>query len=431
MTGADLYRAGEGTHRGYLEAMGRPAKVSPYHRYVIYLERRMFLLDHIRHIVAISAGGKVEIERLYGTPPERVSLVYNGVDLARFDPATLAPQRDPARAELGLAPGTWCVLFVGSGFERKGLGPLIEGLALHADRSARLVVAGKGDPAPYQALAARLGVGERLTWTGPRADVERLYAAADLVALPARYEPFGNVHLEALASGRPVLSSARAGGAELIAGGVNGWVAREVSGPAIAEALERLRAADAVALGRARAGIGRALYPCRPGGGLRDPVPAAARLIRPEPSIFIDPSGWRHYTVSRWRGAPPSFIDRDGCLTEEVGYVNHASRLRLLPRTAEAVRAAERGRHAGSDGDQSGGHRARLLLRGRAARDQRGRGASARRGTGARLDALYVCTHHPTEGAPPYRAELRLPQAATGAPAARRARAQPSTSAPR
>ncbi len=113
------------------------------------------------------------------------------------------------------------------------------------------MVAGKGDPAPYQALAARLGVGERLTWTGPRADVERLYAAADLVALPARYEPFGNVHLEALASGRPVLSSARAGGAELIAGGVNGWVAREVSAPAIAEALERLRAADAVALGRA------------------------------------------------------------------------------------------------------------------------------------------------------------------------------------
>ncbi len=43
MTGADLYRAGEGTHRGYLEAMGRPVKVSPYHRYVIYLERRMFL----------------------------------------------------------------------------------------------------------------------------------------------------------------------------------------------------------------------------------------------------------------------------------------------------------------------------------------------------------------------------------------------------
>jgi UDP-glucose:(heptosyl)LPS alpha-1,3-glucosyltransferase len=90
-----------------------------------------------------------------------------------------------------------------------------------------------------------------MTWTGPRADVERLYAAADLVALPARYEPFGNVHLEALASGRPVLTSSRAGGAELIEDGVNGWVAREVTAVAIAEGLDRLRAADAGALGRA------------------------------------------------------------------------------------------------------------------------------------------------------------------------------------
>lgn len=251
MTGADLYRAGEGTHRGYLEAMDRLGKVSPYHRYVINLETRMFQLKGIRHVVAISAGGKAEIERLYGTPPDRVSLVYNGVDLVRFDPAALARQRGTARTELGLAAADWGVLFVGSGFERKGLGPLIEALARHRDRGARLIVAGKGERGPYEALAARLGLRERLTWTGPRADVERLYAAADLVALPARYEPFGNVHLEALASGRPVLTSARAGGAELIENGINGWVAREVTAVAIAEGLDRLRGADAGALGLA------------------------------------------------------------------------------------------------------------------------------------------------------------------------------------
>ena len=57
--------------------------------------------------------------------------------------------------------------------------------------------------------------------------MERLYAAADVVALPARYEPFGNVHLEALASGVPVLSSAQAGGSEIVRNGDNGWVAVE------------------------------------------------------------------------------------------------------------------------------------------------------------------------------------------------------------
>ena len=75
--------------------------------------------------------------------------------------------------------------------------------------------------------------------------------AADALVLPTRYEPFGNVHLEALASGRPVLTSVHAGGAELIGQGKNGWVVGDVSAGAIAEGLERLRSADASALARA------------------------------------------------------------------------------------------------------------------------------------------------------------------------------------
>ena len=97
------------------------------------------------------------------------------------------------------------MLFVGSGFERKGLGPLLEAFARVTDAESRLVVTGKGNVARYQSLAASLGSPTASIWTGPREDVERLYAAADAVALPARYEPFGNVHLEALASGVPVL----------------------------------------------------------------------------------------------------------------------------------------------------------------------------------------------------------------------------------
>jgi UDP-glucose:(heptosyl)LPS alpha-1,3-glucosyltransferase len=251
MLGVDIYRAGEGTHRGYRAAMGRSSKGSPYHRYVMYLERRMFQLDSIRHIVAISARGKAEIEGLYGTPAARVRLIYNGVDLTRFEPTAAARLRAAARTELGLEEGVWTVVFVGSGFERKGLGPLIEALARGSDRRARLVVVGKGDRAPYAALAARLDVAARVVWTGPRPDVERLYAAADLVALPARYEPFGNVHLEALASGRPVLTSVHAGGAELIDQGKNGWVVDAVSEAAIAEGLERLRGMDPIELSRA------------------------------------------------------------------------------------------------------------------------------------------------------------------------------------
>ena len=238
----DIYRAGEGTHRGYLQAVGQGlARVNPHHRLVCALERRIFQLESARHIVAISAQGKEEIQRLYGTPPERVTVVYNGVDLARFHPDNRARLGPEARKALGLAPEDWVVVFVGSGFERKGLGPLLEAMARLGDRGSRLVVAGKGRAEPYRAVASRLALGTRVVWAGPRQDVEHLYAAADVVALPARYEPFGNVHLEALASGVPVLTSARAGGSEVVTSGVNGWVVSEPSVDTIRLGLEALR----------------------------------------------------------------------------------------------------------------------------------------------------------------------------------------------
>ena len=248
----DVYRAGEGTHRGYRAAMGRsPAPASPYHRMVILLERRIFRLRSAREVIAISEAGRREIRELYGTPPEAIRLVYNGVDLERFHPENRSRLGAAMRAEIALPADAWTILFVGSGFDRKGLGPLIEALGRMRDGTARLVVAGKGQTDTYREAAERLGVASRITWLGPRREVERLYAAADIVALPARYEPFGNVHLEALASGVPVLASAQAGGAELIRAGDNGWVAADVSAAAVAEGLDALRDGDPVRLAEA------------------------------------------------------------------------------------------------------------------------------------------------------------------------------------
>jgi len=248
----DIYRAGEGCHRAYLRAMGRSgAQVNPYHRVVLGLEKRIFGLRTARHVVAISNRSKAEIERLYATPAGRVTVVYNGVDLSRFHPDNRQRLGKAAREEFGLAAGDRVILFVGSGFERKGLGPLIEAMARLRPSDSRLVVAGKGDARPYRTLAARLGVDDLLRWAGPVERVERLYAAADVVALPARYEPFGNVHLEALASGVPVLTSGAAGGAEVVRPGLNGWVVGAPEPGLIAEGLEAIRDLDPAALGSA------------------------------------------------------------------------------------------------------------------------------------------------------------------------------------
>lgn len=95
-------------------------------------------------------------------------------------------------------------------------------------------------------------------------------------------------------------------------------------------------------------------------------------------------------------------MDRDGCLTEEVGYVNHASRIHLLPRSAEAVRRLNAANMpAVMITNQAGiarGYFSEAVLRA----SLEAMVAQLRAG-GARLDGLYVCTHHPTEGRPPYR----------------------------
>ena len=101
---------------------------------------------------------------------------------------------------------------------------------------------------------------------------------------------------------------------------------------------------------------------------------------------------------------PAVFIDRDGTLTDEVGYVNHPQRLRLLPRSAAAVRRLNESRvPAVVVTNQAGiarGYFSEDVLHAVTGELR----AQLERG-GARLDGVYVCTHHPSEGKPPYRAE--------------------------
>ena len=101
---------------------------------------------------------------------------------------------------------------------------------------------------------------------------------------------------------------------------------------------------------------------------------------------------------------PAVFMDRDGCLTEEVGYVNHPSRIRLLPRTAAAVRRLNQaGIAAVMVTNQAGVARGYFSEETLHAANRRV--VSELEAGGARLDGLYVCMHHPREGQPPYRAD--------------------------
>src|SRR6185503_20049753 len=162
----------------------------------------------------------------------KLHVVYNGVDLQHFRPS---PQlREPARKELGLGPRATLFLFVGSGFARKGLAAAIEALRLVNNDALSLAVVGEDrEKARFAAQAAPLG--ERVRFLGGREDVRPLYAAADCLILPSRYDPFPNTVLESFVMGLPAIVSSRCGAAEVVERCANGWVCEPDDAPGIAK----------------------------------------------------------------------------------------------------------------------------------------------------------------------------------------------------
>jgi UDP-glucose:(heptosyl)LPS alpha-1,3-glucosyltransferase len=222
--GADILRSGGGAHASYLRAaaqwQGRAKQLAmmlnPYHRVQMAVERAGFRSPELRCAIAVARLVQNDLIRSFDLPPERVTTLYNGVDCMSFRPPHASSERAAIRQRLGLPDDARAVLFVGSGFARKGLGFLIEAWA-QLRGSAWLIVAG-GDRAltKYQRLAARHGVGDRVRFLGRRGDVPDLMRAVDALALPSLFEPFGNVALEAMASGLPVLTTSRCGVAEVV-----------------------------------------------------------------------------------------------------------------------------------------------------------------------------------------------------------------------
>jgi UDP-glucose:(heptosyl)LPS alpha-1,3-glucosyltransferase len=195
--GFDLFRAGGGCHRAWMENSGGGLA----DQFELRLDRRAVLTAGV--VVVNSELARRDLQKHYGLPSERTRLIRNGVDLVRFQPALASPG---SGQRLG---------FLGSGFRRKGLDrclralPLLPGVELH--------VAGRDRwQARYERLASRLGVSDRVCFYGAVDDPEKWLLTLDALVLPTRYDSCANACLEAMACGIPVISSAQNGASELL-----------------------------------------------------------------------------------------------------------------------------------------------------------------------------------------------------------------------
>jgi glycogen(starch) synthase len=230
---ATLHATEAGRHQGWLPG--------PLNRGIHSIE--WWLTYEARRVVTCSAYMRWEVTRLFELPPEKVDVLPNGVDPARWQ---VAPEQVAAARRRWGGEGP-LLAYGGRLVHEKGVQDLLAAVPRLRRRhpGLRLVVAGTGPAAGElrdRARALRLGRGVTFAGFIPDAELAALVAAADCAVVPSRYEPFGMVALEAAAAGTPVAVAEVGGLAEIVTDGVTGVRFAPGDPAALAAAVDRLLA---------------------------------------------------------------------------------------------------------------------------------------------------------------------------------------------
>lgn len=196
-------------------------RVNPFHGVALRMEESLLRGGRYGRIIALTPQVRDDIIAYYGVPNEDIDVLPNGFSRTEFHPAQSA-ERQRVRDSLGVSEGDRVVIFVANELERKGFQLLVQALSRRNDPSLKLLAVGGYSQNEALRIVQQYGIGDRAILRGSTNDIAKFYAAADLFALPTKYEAWGLVVIEAIAAGLPALVSADAGAAVAVQDGVNG-----------------------------------------------------------------------------------------------------------------------------------------------------------------------------------------------------------------
>jgi UDP-glucose:(heptosyl)LPS alpha-1,3-glucosyltransferase len=212
ITCPDLYRAGDGVHKVFLD-IEKKSKLNPLHPIYLFLEKRCF--KRASKIIAISQMVQENIVNAYKIDQNKISVIYPGIELKEIN---YKKSIDKLSQEFSLTKDCPIILYVGSGFKRKGVGEFLQIISkLNNIHNIKAFVIGKEkNMSYYQNLAKELCIEKQVIFTGPREDVDDFFTISDIFLFPTHYEPFGNVVLEAMNLRNVVFTTKQCGGSELL-----------------------------------------------------------------------------------------------------------------------------------------------------------------------------------------------------------------------
>ena len=219
----DIFRAGDGVHRAWLDERLRDASAFKrwriergfYHRYLLDVERRLFASPWLRAVICNSKMVRDDLHERFGLGVDKLPVIYNAVDSDMFSPE-LKQLRAEVRQKLGVPESATVFLLVGSGYVRKGVATAIQALSQLPSDTYLFVVGRDKSRGRYRRLAQQLGIARRVALLGAQDDPKPFYGAADAFVLPTLYDPCPNAALEAMACGLPIVTSTKCGAAELV-----------------------------------------------------------------------------------------------------------------------------------------------------------------------------------------------------------------------
>ncbi len=237
MPGLDLYYAADPCYIDKVKKQANYPVMQFSGRVKFYSknERAVFGLQSTTVGLMISDIERDKFKRHYNTPDERLVMLPPGIDPNRKRADDWQPRRQKFRREFGLNDNDIVLLMVGSGFKRKGVDRVIQGLAalpVVLQQKTKLFVLGEDDIPAFEKLARQQGVASQVTFFGGRSDVPEFLLGSDLFLHPARKENTGTVILEALVAGLPAFVSGACGYA--------GHITKSDAGLVSAEPFEQL-----------------------------------------------------------------------------------------------------------------------------------------------------------------------------------------------
>lgn len=210
--------------------------------------RFKYNVKKLDRVIVVSRQSK-QIMVKCGVRPEKITVIYGGVDTVRFSPKS-GQVRTDIRKELGIPPDAYCFIVVANLLFQKGHDDYLKAAALCHSKvpGCYHIFAGSGDQGALRKTASRLGLSDQMIFTGFRQDVPELLAAADVSVFSGfSGEGVSGVLRESLACGVPVITTDVGGNAELIEHENYGLVTPMRNPEALATAMTRMAGDRALA----------------------------------------------------------------------------------------------------------------------------------------------------------------------------------------